>query len=167
MLNGEITLSDLIFTAITEPLLTHVKAAAAICVAGEIFEQAMKRPPSAGKLVRTKIAGDALDKTAPGGAIAAKYPSKPEDQSDVQFLLQNLTDIAVPGPDYWPPRKVAPTDWAEYTRVMRGLELFLKRGGQGAAFSKLERADVSGMLSFIAPQLKHVPDAVVVSVLTA
>lgn len=124
------TLNDAIFSAIAEPLKTCVKAAAAICVAGEIFEQAMKRPPSPGKLLRTKIAGDALDKTAPGAVIAAKYSSKPDDQSDVQFLLQNLSDIAVPGPDYWPPRKVAPSDWSEYTRAMRGLELFLKRGGK-------------------------------------
>lgn len=158
-------MSDLIFSALAEPLRTCVKAAVAICVAGEIFEQAMKRPASPGKLLRTQIAGDALDKTAPGAAIAAKYSSKPEDQSDVQFLLQNLSDIAVPASEYWPPRKVAPSDWAEYTRAMRGLELFLKRGGQGATFSKLERADVAGMLSFIAPQLKHVADEAVTGVL--
>lgn len=158
-------MSDLIFAVIPEHLITRVKAAAAICVAGEIFEQAMKRPASAAKLLRTKMAGDALDKTLPGGAIAAKYSKKPEDQSDLQFLLQNLSDVGVPSPDCWPPRKVSPAEWAEYTRAMRGLEVFIKKGGNGTGLSKLERADVQGMLSFLAPQLVHVPDEDVVALL--
>jgi hypothetical protein len=148
-------------------LVRRVKAAAAICVAGEIFAQAMKRPASPGKLLRTKMAGDALDKTQAGIAIASKYSTKPEEQSDVEFLLQNLADIRVLALDEWPNRKVSPVDWAEYTRAMRGLELFIKKGFVSTTFTKTERADISGMLDFLAPQLRHVADADVIEALQA
>jgi hypothetical protein len=137
---------------------TRVKAAAAICVAARIFGETMKRPPSPNKLLRSQLAGDILDKTMPGVLIAQRYPSKSEEQSDVEFLLHNLDDVSVLAPDKWLPRRVPMTEWAEYTRAVRGLEAFLQKSFTGTKLNKLESADVQGMLSFIAPGIANIPE---------
>lgn len=139
-------------------LETRVKAAAAICVAGRIFAETMKRPPSPNKLLRSQLAGDVLDKTMPGVVIAQRYPSKPDEQSDLDFLLHNLDEVGVLGPDAWLPRRVPMADWAEYTRAVRGLETFLTKSFTKVKLSKLESADVQGMLSFIAPEISRIPE---------
>lgn len=137
---------------------TRVKVAAAICVAARIFAETMKRPPSPNKLLRTELVGDVMDKTAPRGYIAQRYPSKPDEQSDADFLLHNLDEVDVVDPSAWRARRVQPQDWAEYTRVIRGLETFLKKAFTDAKLSKLEATDVQGMLSFITAGLLNIPD---------
>jgi hypothetical protein len=137
---------------------TRVKAAAAICVAGRIFNETMKRAPSPNKLLRSQLAGDVLDKTMPSGRIAERYLSKPEVQSDVDFLLHNLDEVGILEPNAWLPRRVPMQEWAEYTRAVRGLETFLTKAFTGAKFNKLESADVQGMLSFIAVDILRIPD---------
>jgi hypothetical protein len=144
----------------------RVKAALAICVAGEIFVQTSKRPDSEAKLLRTRIAADALDKTRPDPCIFDRYHSKPEGQTDAQFLLANLADITALDSEDWPARKVSPHQWGEYTRAMRGLEVFMKKAYSGASFSKAERADVVGVLGFVAVQVEFVKDEAVKRLLT-
>jgi len=151
---------------LSQELVRKAKVAAAICVAGEIFQQAMKRPASPAKLLRTQMAGDAMNKTMPGNEIARMYPNKPEDQSDVEFLLGKLEHIALVPPEAWVARKVRPVEWAEYTRVLRGMECYLMKGHTNAPLSKVEQGDVSGMLQFISPMLVHVKDAAVREVLS-
>lgn len=137
---------------------TRVKAAAAICVAGRIFEETMKRPASPNKLLRSQLVGDVLDKTMPRVAIAQRYPSKPDAQSDLDFLLQNLDEVGVVEPAAWLPRRVPMSEWAEYTRAVRGLETFLRKAFTGVKLNKLETADVQGMLNFITAGVHSIPD---------
>jgi hypothetical protein len=147
----------------TRTVASRVKAALAICVAGEIFAQTSRRPDSAAKELRVRIAADALDKTKPNPYIFERYGSKAPGQTDAQFLLENLDEIVVL--QYWPPRKVAPHEWGEYSRAMRGMEIFLKKAYSGEVFSRAERADVAGTLCFIAPQVKYLKDSVVTDLL--
>lgn len=135
-----------------------VKAALAICVAGEIFAQTTSRPDSPAKALRVRIAADSLDKTRPDPYIFERYSAKSPGQTDAQFLLENLGQIEVLDPANWPMRKVAPGEWGEYTRVMRGLEIFLKKAYSGARFSKAEQGDVAGVLRFIEPHIQYVDE---------
>jgi hypothetical protein len=143
----------------------RVKIALAICVAGQIFDEAAKRPASEAKALRVKIAADALDKTRPDPYIMARHHTKPPEQSDAQFLLQYLDEISLVDPADWPRRKVSPQQWGEYTRAMRGLETFLKKAYTGAKLSTAEQADVLGTLRFVAPQVQYIQDEVVKSLL--
>lgn len=130
-------------------LANRIKAAFAVCAAGTIFEQAASRPNNEAKVLRIRIAADALDKTAPDARIFDRYQAKPEGQTDAEFLLANIDSVTALPPVQWPERKVKPRDWNEYTRLMRGLEVFLQKAFTGVSFTKAEQNDVEGALKFI------------------
>jgi hypothetical protein len=143
----------------------RVKVALAICVGGEIFSQVMKRPNTAAKALRVKMAADALDKTLPDALILQMHEDKPADKADSEFLLENVDHIMLLGPERWPARKVQPHNWGEYTKVMRGMETFLKKAFSDYVFTKSERADIEGVLRFIAPQVMQLKDGAVKNLL--
>lgn len=138
-------------------LTSLVKAALAICVAGAIAEQIAKRPDNEAKLLRIRIASDALDKTMPTNTVMNRYESKPAGQTDAQFLLANLEFVHMLEPDCWPERKVQPREWGEYTRVMRGMEAFLRKAFTDENLTKEDATDIGITLKFIEGHLPYIP----------
>lgn len=104
-------------------MLGSAHVALAVSIASGLYLAAVKvsGTRTAGRLAT--MAADVLDHTAPEPALALAYQDKPANVSDPEFLAANLARLSPVAPALWPRRKVRSTEWGEYTRVMRGLDL--------------------------------------------
>ncbi|MBC8737407.1 hypothetical protein F6X40_11385 [Paraburkholderia sp. UCT31] len=141
--------------------IERIKKAAAVSVAAAIWAEANPLPPThPDKARRLFIAADALDCTNSDPSILAFHSEKDPNEPDAFFLLRHLDLLEVLPKHRRPRYKVRPTDWGVYSRAMRGLHTFLDKGLSDKKLSRLEHADVNGMLAFIQAVAAFMPNDV-------
>lgn len=138
--------------------IMNVKVAAAVSVAACIYFDVEKLKNDKHKLKRLRIAADALDRTMPLPAFAQLYQGKPATEPDALFLLKHLSYLCLQTPTAWPSYKVKSHEWGEYTRVVKGLDAFLRADLNTFSFDKETRLNVKALLTFITKAHVYLPD---------
>ena len=140
-----------------ELIYSRCKVALAIGVAAILYAEAAKTRTPEGKYARMRMAADAIDRTYPEPDIVMAFRNKPAAEPDALFLLRHMDKLHPMPKAEWPAYKIKPREWGIYTRVLRGLELFVGSIEVPEASKGTARADLGAMLRFVSPLMQDFP----------
>jgi hypothetical protein len=138
-------------------IYSRCKVALAIGVAAVLYAEAAKTKTSEGKYARMRMAADAIDRTYPEPDIVMAFRTKPAAEPDALFLLRHMDKLHPMPKAEWPTYKIKPREWGIYTRILRGLELFVGSSEVPVVTKGSACADLVAMLKFASPLMQDFP----------